>query len=114
MARKIEIPCPKCGSRDTMLTRDTIEYHCFDCGYYFGQDDANEYGWLCNGVKIVLAESEDGNLSFTLRRNRKRGHFSDLGKWFDVTSDAEIEELCRLAENFDKEWQARVGQEVEQ
>jgi len=107
MTRKIKIPCPKCESLDVSLARDAPEYHCNKCGLYFDQEDADEHGWSCNGVSIKLVESEGGELAFVLRRDKK---------WFNVPNCAEIEvdELCRLAENFDKEWKARVGQEVQQ
>ena len=60
-------------------------------------------------VSIALSRSEGFQNQLILRKGGKGG------KWFTVpyedVSDAEIE---RLAKNFDKEWEVRVGQYLDE
>ena len=57
-------------------------------------------------VSIALSNSEGFQDNLILRKGGKGG------KWFTIPYDEDVTdaEIERLAKNFDKEWEARVGQ----
>jgi glutamate dehydrogenase/leucine dehydrogenase len=59
-------------------------------------------------VSIALSHSEGLKDNLILRKGGKGG------KWFTVPEDVSEAEIERLAKNFDKEWEARVGQYLDE